>query len=90
MDNLPPWAVSIAAVAVGVTPGLAPLAARPIARLLHLALWPRPQIAPGGALASRPATNRSGLLLHLGEAVDGLLTASALDSPRQGQRAITT
>jgi hypothetical protein len=45
MDNLPDWAVSIIAVVVGVSPGLAILSARRIAWLLHRALWPRPKRA---------------------------------------------
>jgi hypothetical protein len=43
MDNLPAWAASIIAVAVGLSPGLAILSARSIARLLHRALEPRPE-----------------------------------------------
>jgi hypothetical protein len=43
MDNLPEWAVSIIAVAVGLSPVLAILSARRIAWLLHRALWPRPE-----------------------------------------------
>jgi hypothetical protein len=43
MDSLPDWAGSIIAVAVGLSPGLAILSARSIARLLHRALWPRPE-----------------------------------------------
>jgi hypothetical protein len=35
MDNLPIWAVWIAAVAVGLAPGLAMLCAPMIARLIH-------------------------------------------------------
>jgi hypothetical protein len=45
MDNLPTLAVTIAAVAVGVSPGLAILSAGSIARLLHRVLWPRPEVA---------------------------------------------
>jgi hypothetical protein len=45
MDNLPAWAVSIIAVGVGLSPGLALLMARPIGRLLHRALWPLPEVA---------------------------------------------
>jgi hypothetical protein len=45
MDNLPTWAVEVAAVAVGLSPGLAILSARSIARLLHLALRPWPEVA---------------------------------------------
>jgi hypothetical protein len=43
MDNLPEWAVSIIAVGVGLSPVLAILSAPSIARLLHRALWPRPE-----------------------------------------------
>jgi hypothetical protein len=46
MHNLPDWAVSITAAAVGLSPGLALLSARSIARLLHRALRPRPEVAP--------------------------------------------
>jgi hypothetical protein len=46
MDNLPSWALWIITAAVGVSPGLAILCARPIARLLHDALWPRPEVVP--------------------------------------------
>jgi hypothetical protein len=46
MDSLPDWAVSIIALAVGLSPGLALLSARSIARLLHRALWPSPEVAP--------------------------------------------
>jgi hypothetical protein len=46
MDNLPIWALWPITVAVGISPGLAILSARPIARLLHRALWPRPETAP--------------------------------------------
>jgi hypothetical protein len=46
MDDLPNWASSIIAVAVGLLPGFALLSARPIARLLYRVLWPRPVEAP--------------------------------------------
>jgi hypothetical protein len=46
MDSLPEWASWITAAAVGVSPGLMILLVRPIARLLHRVLWPRPQVAP--------------------------------------------
>src|SRR6516162_3783064 len=54
MDNLPSWVVTIAAVAVGVRPRLAILSTRLIARVLHLALWPRPKVTP--MLGSEPAS----------------------------------
>ena len=38
MDSLPEWAVSIIAVVVGLSPGLAILYARRIARLIHRVL----------------------------------------------------
>ena len=41
MDNLPAWAVWIAALAVGVAPGLAILRAPRIARLFYRLLWAR-------------------------------------------------
>jgi hypothetical protein len=46
MDNLPDWAACIIAIAVGLSPGLAILSARSIARLLYRALGPRPEVAP--------------------------------------------
>jgi hypothetical protein len=47
MDNLPDWAALMIAIAVGLSPSLAILSARLIARLLHQALWPRPEVEPG-------------------------------------------
>jgi hypothetical protein len=47
MDSLPDWTVSIIAVAVGLSPALAILSARSIARLLHRALSPRPEPGRG-------------------------------------------
>jgi hypothetical protein len=47
MNNLPDWVVSIIAVAVGLSPGLAVLSARSIARLLYWALSPYPDVALG-------------------------------------------
>jgi hypothetical protein len=46
MRNLPDWAVSVTAVAVGLSPGLALLMARPIGRFLRRALLERPETAP--------------------------------------------
>jgi hypothetical protein len=46
MDNLPLWVVTIAAAAVGLSPGLAILSARRIAQLINRALLPRPEVAP--------------------------------------------
>ena len=46
MDDLPSWALWIITAAVGVSPGLAVLSARPIPRLLHRALWARPEVTP--------------------------------------------
>jgi hypothetical protein len=43
MDSLPEWAASVIAVAVGLSPGLAILSARSIARLVYRALSPRPE-----------------------------------------------
>jgi len=42
MGKLHTWAVTIAAVVVGLSPGLAILSARPIARLIRGTLWPWP------------------------------------------------
>jgi hypothetical protein len=58
MDSLPDWAVSIIAVTVGLSSVLAILSARPIARLLHRALWPRPE--PGREPAREDAVGVSG------------------------------
>jgi hypothetical protein len=46
MDSLPSWAVSVSAVAVGLSPGLALLIARPIGRFLRRVLVERPEVAP--------------------------------------------
>jgi len=46
MDNLPNWAVWIAATVIGLTPGLAILAAPMIARLIHRVTSPRREVAP--------------------------------------------
>ena len=47
MDNLPDWTVSIIAVAVGLSPGLALLMARPIGRFLRRTLLERrPEAVP--------------------------------------------
>jgi hypothetical protein len=40
LENLPDWAVSIIAIALGLRPGLAVLSARSIARLIHRVPWP--------------------------------------------------
>jgi hypothetical protein len=64
MNDLPPWVSTIAAVAVGLVPGLAILSARSIARLIYHLLGPRPEVMrepvgepardePAGAAASR-------------------------------------
>jgi hypothetical protein len=44
MDNLPTWVVTIAAVAVGLTPELAILSASSIARPVYHMLGPRPEM----------------------------------------------
>ena len=55
MDNLPAWALWIITAAVGLSPGLALLLVRPIGRLLHRLLWPRPEMAPQpGRETARP------------------------------------
>jgi hypothetical protein len=43
MDNLPPCAVTIAAVALGLVPGRAILFAGSIARVIYRGLRPRPE-----------------------------------------------
>ena len=58
MDSLPGWAVSIIAVVVGLSPGLAIPSARRIARLLHRLLRPRPEVA--GRSEHEPAQGRTG------------------------------
>ena len=45
MDNLPAWALWIITAGVGLSPVLALLLVRPIARPLHRVLWPRPEAA---------------------------------------------
>jgi hypothetical protein len=47
MDNLPIWVIWIAALAVGLAPGLAILCAPMIARLRYRLLWPRLDQARG-------------------------------------------
>jgi hypothetical protein len=47
MDSLPDWALWIITAAVGAAPGMAIFSARRVARLLHRALWPRSEVAPG-------------------------------------------
>jgi hypothetical protein len=46
MDSLPSWAVSVIVVAVGLSPRLARLIARPIGRFLCRMLVERPEVAP--------------------------------------------
>jgi len=59
MDNLPAWALWII-TAVALSPGLALLMVRPIARLLHRVLWTRPEVAPplGGRASCEPVETR--------------------------------
>ena len=62
MDNLPDWALWIITAAVGLTPGLAFLLVRPIARLLHRLLWLRLDAATRSERTGRrsnPAAMRS-------------------------------
>ena len=80
MDNLPPSAAEIAALAVGLMPGLAIFSARPLARLLHRVLGPRPNAGRKPGPKSRPAFR--------GGAQVGVLTASVVESRGQGQRAV--
>jgi len=60
MDNLPAWALWIITAAVALSPGLALLMVRPIARLLHRVLWTRPEVAPplGGRASCEPVETR--------------------------------
>jgi hypothetical protein len=44
MNDLPPWVVTIAAVAIGLMPGLAILSARSIARLIYHMLGSSPDV----------------------------------------------
>ena len=46
MDILPDWAVTIIAIAVGLSPGFALLMARHIGRFLRRVLVERPEAAP--------------------------------------------
>jgi hypothetical protein len=68
MDYLPPWVVTIAAVTVGLGPGLAILSARPLARLLHCALGPSPKAAPKH---SREAERRGSAGVAASQSVTG-------------------
>jgi hypothetical protein len=63
MDSLPTWAVSIIAVAIGLSPGIALLAARPIGRFLRRKLLARSsqlaaQKVSQGELDSKPIKER--------------------------------
>ncbi len=59
MDSLPEWALWIVAVGVGLSSGLALFMVRPIARLLHRALWPRREMtAQRGRGTGAPKTDR--------------------------------
>jgi hypothetical protein len=49
MDNLPDWAVTIIAIAVGLSPGFALLMARPIGRFLRRVLFVRGSRQPIGS-----------------------------------------
>jgi hypothetical protein len=63
MDSLPDWAGSIIAVAVGLSPGLVLLMARPIGRFLGRTLLERPEVAPRSPDVSwkyRPSQRRRG------------------------------
>ena len=46
MDNLPSWVSWIMTIAVVISLGVAFPSVRPIARLLHYLLWPRPEVRP--------------------------------------------
>jgi hypothetical protein len=46
MDNLPSWVSWIMTITVVISPGIAFLSVRPIARFLHWLLWPRPEVVP--------------------------------------------
>ena len=68
MDDLPSWALWIITAAVGVSPGLAILSVRRIARLLHRTLWPRPEVAP--QTGRKPASkNAAGVAALQGDVV---------------------
>jgi hypothetical protein len=66
MDNLPDWAAPIIAVAVGLSPGIAILSARSIARLLYRVLG-RAWKERAGRVLGRRMENRPGFQLHEGE-----------------------
>ena len=59
MENLPDWAVSIIAVAVGLSPGLAILSARSIARLIYHMLGPRPEVMRELRVGQRAMSRRA-------------------------------
>jgi hypothetical protein len=46
MGNLPSWVSWIMTIAVVISLGVAFPSVRPIARLLHYLLWPRPEVRP--------------------------------------------
>jgi hypothetical protein len=59
MENLPDWAGSIIAIAVGLGPGLAVLAARSVARLIYYTLGLRREVMlePKGQLTRDEPTS---------------------------------
>ncbi len=81
MDNLPDWAVSIIAVAVGLSPGFALLLARPIGRFLRRTLLETPETAPQSGLE---LVRRSSIKVKR-RAASGLnpITAKSWDIRRQ-------
>jgi hypothetical protein len=64
MDSLPDWAISIIAIAVGLSPGLALLTARPIGRFLRRVLVDRPELAT--QLGREPVREGTAVLAPLG------------------------
>jgi hypothetical protein len=59
MDNLPDWTVSITAVAVGLSPGLALLMASRIGRFLRRVLFSRSSRQPIGSGVEGSSYERS-------------------------------
>jgi hypothetical protein len=80
MDNLPSWVSWMVTIAIVISPGLAIVWVRPIARLLHYLLWPRPEVtpqSPGKLARDRPALSSANVTGRPGRLADRLGARSA-------------
>jgi hypothetical protein len=80
MDNLPTWAVWIAAGAVGVAPGLAILCAPAIARLIHRVASPPREVTPKPSREPSHGEPTAGSVPRGWGGTDEVLTAAVLVS----------